>query len=259
MREPIKKTLRALKSFSRFPKSAAAAVLDRDFAERCRLPELSPELARRIYSWPVVLPPLVNLHDGTQDLPGLVSLLAIAKAIDAQRVFEIGTFTGVTTLALALNLPHATIHTLDLPTQAKGSLRIDTDDAKYMPDHAVRRVFTDWTKAAARIVQHEADSAKFAFEKLGPQFDLVYVDGAHSYEYVRNDTEAAFRIVAADGAIVWDDYSRFWPGVAAYLDTESRPATYCLPGIPRRLAVWFGDLRRIRAGCDAFCGPAATN
>jgi hypothetical protein len=34
---------------------------------------------------------------------------------------------------------------------------------------------------------------------------------------------------------------------AAYLDAQARPGTYCLPGVPRRLAVWFGDSGRIRA------------
>jgi hypothetical protein len=62
---------------------------------------------------------------------------------------------------------------------------------------------------------------------------------------VRGDTAAAYRIVAADGA--WDEYSRAWPEVTAYLDAQARPGTYCLPGVPLRLAVWFGDTRRIRA------------
>lgn len=246
MREPIEKSLKAFKAFIRFPKSAATAVLDRDFAERCKLPELSPELIGRIYSWPVKLPPLAHLRNGTQDLHGLVSLLAIAQAINAQRVFEIGTFTGLTTLALALNLPDATIHTLDLPPHTKGSLQMGQHDHQYLPDASLQRVYKDTHQEAARIVQHEGDSANFAFGDFGEQFDLVYVDGAHSYEYVQNDTEAAFQIVSANGAIVWDDYSRAWPDVAAYLDAKFRPATYCIPGIPRRLAVWFGDLQRIR-------------
>jgi hypothetical protein len=248
MPELLRKSFRAARSLVRYPKTAAAAVLDREFAARCRLPELSDEFARLIYSRPVTLPPLVHLRVGTQDLHGLVSLLTIAQAIAAKSVFEIGTFTGLTTLALALNLPEATIHTLDLPAGGKGALRIDQHDAEFLPDARTHRVYLDSPLAAARIVQHEADSAEFDFNGLAQKFDLVYVDGAHSFEYVESDTEAAYRIVAADGAIVWDDYSRYWPEVAAYLDAQARPGTYCLPGVPRRLAVWFGDPGRIRAG-----------
>jgi hypothetical protein len=247
MPELLRKGFRAARSLVRYPRTGAAAVLDREFAERCRLPELSGELSRLIYSRPVILPPLLHLRVGTQDLHGLVSLLSIAQAIEAKTVFEIGTFTGLTTLALALNLPDATIHTLDLPAGGKGGLRIDQHDAEFLPNAATHRVYLDSPSAAARIVQHEADSAEFDFAGLGQKFDLVYVDGAHSHEYVRSDTEAAYRIVAADGAIVWDDYSRSWPEVAAYLDAQARPGTYCLPGVPRRLAVWFGDPGRIRA------------
>lgn len=232
---------------ARFPKTAVAAVLEREFNERSKLPELSAELDGLVHSGPVILPPLIHLRNGTQDVHGLASLLAIARAIDAKSVFEIGTFTGLTTLALALNLPCATIHTLDLPAGAKGALRTDKFDAQYVPDVTSRRVYLDSPAAAARIVQHEADSAKFDFDGLHQKFDLVYIDGAHSYEYVRSDTEAAYRIVAADGAIVWDDYNRHWPEVSTYLDAHARPGTCYLPGEPRRLAVWFGDMRRIRA------------
>jgi Methyltransferase domain len=245
MREQVIKCFKIAKSLALFPKTAAAALLEREFAEECKLPQLPKELARAIYSRSVVLPPLVEVQGGTQNLHGLVSLLGIAKAIRAKTVFEIGTFTGLTTLALALNLPEATIHTLDLPTGGKGALRIDPNDAEYLPSTTSRRVYLEFPTVATRVVQHECDSAKFDFDGLGQKFDLVYVDGAHSYEYVRSDTEAAYRIIAANGAIVWDDYSRAWPEVAAYLDAESRPGTYCLPGIPRRLAVWFGDAGRL--------------
>ena len=49
--------------------------------------------------------------------------------------------------------------------------------------------------------------------------DLVYVDGGHSLPVVTKDTENAFRVLAPDGTIVWDDYFHLYPDVVSFLDT----------------------------------------
>jgi predicted O-methyltransferase YrrM len=36
--------------------------------------------------------------------------------------------------------------------------------------------------------------------------DLVLIDANHTYPFVRQDTESAFRLVRRGGAIIWDDY-----------------------------------------------------
>ena len=70
------------------------------------------------------------------------------------------------------------------------------------------------SSAADRIVEHIGDSATFDFQGLGKRFDVIYIDGAHSREYVENDTRIAFEMVSETGAIVWDDYDRRTPEVA---------------------------------------------
>jgi hypothetical protein len=61
--------------------------------------------------------------------------------------------------------------------------------------------------------------------------DVVYVDGAHSYEYVRSDTENALRMLSERGTILWDDYPA-WPGVYRHLTdiapTLDRPLYHIL-------------------------------
>jgi hypothetical protein len=47
--------------------------------------------------------------------------------------------------------------------------------------------------------------------------DFVFVDGDHSYEYVKNDTEKAFELLAPDGAIAWHDFAGKSEGVVRYL------------------------------------------
>ena len=57
--------------------------------------------------------------------------------------------------------------------------------------------------------------------------DVVFIDGAHSYSYVRNDTEAARRMVAPGGMIAWDDYPSI-PGVYRYLNEIAAGSPYPL-------------------------------
>ena len=60
------------------------------------------------------------------------------------------------------------------------------------------------------------DSAAFDYSPYEASIDLVYIDGSHSYSYVKNDTEAALRMLGPRGVIVWDDYPGY-RGVYAYL------------------------------------------
>ena len=67
----------------------------------------------------------------------------------------------------------------------------------------------------------------------------MYVDGAHSAEYVENDTAIAFEIANNRGAVVWDDYSRHVSPVADYLNHLDAPNLYRIQGT--RLVVSLSD------------------
>ena len=60
---------------------------------------------------------------------------------------------------------------------------------------------------------------------------MVYIDGAHTCEYVRSDTAAALAMLSPTGTIVWDDYST-GPGVYEALlelaPTFDRPVYHLL-------------------------------
>jgi predicted O-methyltransferase YrrM len=47
--------------------------------------------------------------------------------------------------------------------------------------------------------------------------DLVFVDGAHSYEYVKNDTEKGWEMLRPGGIIAWHDCTPNHPEVVSYL------------------------------------------
>jgi hypothetical protein len=64
----------------------------------------------------------------------------------------------------------------------------------------------------------------------------VYIDGAHSRDYITNDTNVAFELVSDGGVVVWDDYHRFAPDVTAYLNERSDLRLARMPD--SRLVVW---------------------
>jgi hypothetical protein len=90
-----------------------------------------------------------------------------------------------------------------------------------------------------RIIQHLGDSATFEFAPFYGTCQLVYVDGAHSHEYVEHDTREALRMVADPGAVIWDDYWRQVPDVAHYLNSHPKQNMFRLPG--SRLLIWLSD------------------
>jgi hypothetical protein len=173
------------------------------------------------------------IEPGNLSKEGLVYLATLAQTLSARTVFEIGTYNGVTAWTLARNLPEAVVHTLDLPPDATPALELGPSDADNIIGFE-RRAYED-TVEATRIVQHFGDSAMFDYTPFAGRCDLVYVDGAHSYDYLQNDSARAFELVADRGAVVWDDYWRRLPHVVEFLDSLARPLVR-LPG--SRLVAW---------------------
>lgn len=214
-----------------------STVRDVQFERASPLPVVPSWLATAIGQYAVLLPARTLLQPGNQALDGLLHLVGLAKAIEARTIFEIGTYNGVTALTLAMNLPQATIHTLDLPPGQMPSLPLFEQDYDNLSGFR-ERVYAGYAEAS-RITQHLGDSAEFDFSPFYAGCQLVYVDGAHSLEYVKNDTQAAFAMVSDPGIVVWDDYWRRVPDVPGYLHQLRKPNLYRLPN--SRLVVWFSD------------------
>lgn len=160
----------------------------------------------------IVVPESSN---GTTTLSEQIVLMNLLKQVAPKRIFEFGTFTGRTTTNMVANAPEAIIYTLDLGT-AKPKLPLGRHDAKYLRETA-GELFRD-TEYNGRIIQLYEDSATFDFTRFESYMDFVFVDGAHSLEYVVNDSRAALRMLPAGrGMIVWHDYPE-WDGPRKALD-----------------------------------------
>jgi hypothetical protein len=211
-------------------KRGGRSILVDDFDANSPIARLPEEIGSRIFSHEITFPPLRLLEDGNQSLDGMAALVGLAQLIGARTIFEIGTYNGVMAYTLAQNLPHVHVHTLDLPPEKDPVLPLEAGD-DYHIQARTSRVYEN-TAVSSRITQHYGDSAEFDFEPYVGACELVYIDGAHSYEYVKNDTQIANRLLNHKGAIVWDDYWMNVSGVPEYLhslDAEERALLYRIP------------------------------
>lgn len=146
---------------------------------------------------------------GTDDYEAWI-LAVLAKR--ARHIFEFGTCTGKTAYLFARNAPEdAEVVTLTLgPEDAEAYVAGAEDDPKARQGALRQSVFTEFlysgTPAEAKVRQLFGDSKAFDETPYAGQFDLIFVDGAHAYSYVRSDSEKALRMLRPGGIIVWHDY-----------------------------------------------------
>lgn len=169
----------------------------------------------------VILPPLGVVSQAGLGFAIPYTLLAnIVSAIKPRRVLEIGTYRGVGTLTMALNAPDAEIYTVDLPDQSEESIktleRADKEFARFA--RGTVGVAYEGHPSEARVHSIRADSRTMDASEFCSDIDFCLIDGGHSYECVRADTENALKVLCPGGVIVWDDYN-WWSmdGVVKYL------------------------------------------
>src|SRR5580700_2184551 len=185
----------------------------------------------------------------------LISLCQLCHVLNPRTIFEIGTLRGYTALHLAMNSsPDCRIFTLDLPRNdlpkndlAKdGPPKDDLPKGKARPKVRLRTTLMDdlhsqmevgeyyfrSTPHADRIQVLFGDSAAFDFSPHHGKIDLFFIDGAHSYDYVRSDTENALQCVRPGGVIAWHDFGRVGLNhVSKYiLELSRKLPIYSVPG-----------------------------
>lgn len=165
----------------------------------------------------------------------IVSLCILCQLASPKVVFEIGTGRGCTALHIVLNTPDdAEVYTLDLPLRSRaGRLRTTTHDRILIDQHAEvgDYLFTN-TPVGHKIRCLFGDSAIFDFSPFYGTVDLFFIDGAHSYEYVRSDTINALKCCHSGSVIAWHDFGRHGiNGVTPLLRELSRQMSiHAIPG-----------------------------
>lgn len=159
-----------------------------------------------------------NFHETIEPISGLPNtslpieiafLQAVAKKIQAQTYFEIGTLRGESITTLSNIIPKCI------------SLSLSDDELRAMGlsqiDH--QRLFSKHRKN----IQHIAhNSLTFDFSPFHKSVDLCFIDGDHSYKGIFSDSKNCFQLLRNDqSVIIWDDYGfehLRWQTLAAILD-----------------------------------------
>jgi predicted O-methyltransferase YrrM len=160
----------------------------------------------------------------------------LPKLMEARRIFEIGTLDGYTSEHFAMNSFESTeVFSLDLPLD-QSKLHLSTtllDDNHRKAHSSVKNYRFDNTPWLSKVHLLFGDSAKYDFSPFHNSIDLFFIDGAHSYEYVKSDTQNAIRCCRDGGMVVWHDYGRMGVnGVSRYLHELSANGCriYSVPG-----------------------------
>lgn len=161
-----------------------------------------------------------DFHETIEPLSGLPNtslpieiafLKAIAKKIQAQSYFEIGTLRGESITTLSDIIPKCI------------SLSLSDDELRAMGfpqshiDH--QRLFSKHRKN----IQHIGHNSRtFDFSPFYKSIDLCFIDGDHSYRGIFSDTKNCFQLLRDEKSIIiWDDYGHEhirWQTLAAILD-----------------------------------------
>ena len=135
---------------------------------------------------------------GGGSLPTDILLLkSLAASIENCSYFEIGTWRGESVINVADAAKEC--YTLNLSKQDILDLGLNE---KYADLHAF------FSKGKENITHLHGNSLNFDFTGLNKKFDLIFIDGDHHYEMVKNDTKRVFESLVHDNTIVvWHDYA----------------------------------------------------
>ncbi len=163
----------------------------------------------------------------------LAVVCALADLHKREKTFlEIGTNEGRSTKNIAAALSDWSIETVDLPLE-QGRTVEKWQEIELLPANEVGK----FCRGDPRIRVHLGHADEIFKDR---RFGAVFVDGDHSIEGVRRDTELAMRI--ADGVIIWHDYRPEDPrmGVAPYLDSliEKGVSWHRVPRTAVAYALW---------------------
>ena len=146
-------------------------------------------------------------------------LLSLIVLENPKEVLEIGTYMGHTTRAMAENLNGSVIHTIDLPLDFSTSQTSNNtpkkDDFHLINRRIVGREFKG-RNCEKRIVQHFGDTATMDFKKIG-QPTFFFIDGSHTYDYCKQDSEKCLAVCPSGGIFLWHDCDEWHPDVVRFI------------------------------------------
>ena len=148
----------------------------------------------------------------------------------SKKIFEFGTCSGKTTYLFSENSPaDCEIYTITLKKDQTENVSYISSDNRIAKRNALdesiyEKFFFTGKKSEKKIKVIFQDSKKLDISNFKNKFDLIFIDGGHTYSCVKNDTEKSFEMVKNNGLIFWHDYNpakKSASDVVKYLDEIS--------------------------------------
>lgn len=167
------------------------------------------------------------ISEGMTHLNDYLALGAILEAFQPKQIFEIGTYKGITSDFFLQVLPDSKVISIAYINPKKKFLKKRFNNSELSPQEVGCYVHPSRKE---RFVQIFGNShhliAKEMVEKFGPM-DLIFIDGDHSLNGVKKDTELALEMIHQKSSICWHDANpkeRYTP-VRNFLENEvEKPA-----------------------------------
>ena len=144
----------------------------------------------------------LEISQGMMHRVDVESLAAAVLHCKPKRVFEIGTYRGASSEMILQLLPEVQVISIafvnDEPGRKFNNDELSLAEVGALVSPANRDRFTQLIGDS-----HQIDPK--AFVRDHGRMDLVFIDGDHSREGVRQDTDLARAILAPKGAIAWHD------------------------------------------------------
>lgn len=154
-------------------------------------------------------------QSGNVNIGELAVINGIIMRCKPNAIFELGTFDGRTALNMAMCSPKdCIVYTLNLPPDEEITPEFRMHeydkglaDLRFQSGSRFLKYSSDEFPQIKKIKQLYGDTAKFDFTPYFGKIDLIFIDAAHTYEYVLSDSEISLKLLRnGKGIILWHDY-----------------------------------------------------
>lgn len=156
--------------------------------------------------------------EGTSLLTDLILLKKFAEKFEDCNYLEVGSWRGESLANIAPNTKHCT--TINLSSEEMKNMKFSKE---FIEAHGY------FSKKVNNLTEVLQNTHTYDFTQLKDKFDLIFIDGDHSFEGVLNDTRKTFDLRRdRSSIIVWHDYG-YSPERVRYSTLKA-----ILDGIPKQ-------------------------